>query len=566
MSAAPLSPASSGRALTPPAPEDGRAVEPALAAAVRAVAAGGRLEATLHDIVEAAVARADATYGALGVLSSDGRRVDRFVLAGMDAAARDAIGRLPEGNGILGLLVERPVPLRLDDLGSHPESVGFPPGHPPMASFLGVPVRVRDEVFGNLYLTEKRSGGAFTPADEEAVLALAAVAGLAIENARLAEAAERRRAWLQAATEVSTALLSGSDVDEVLHTLVRRAARLSGADGAALLVPREDDPAALTILAAAGPAAADLEGVRVPLDGTHVGRVHRSGTAELVDDVSAAPALGRHDAVAAELAAGTRSAVVVPLGETVGTLVCLRAVDREPFGADVLDALTAFAAQAALALELARSQRRERELQVRADRERIARDLHDHVVQRIYATALTLDRVARSLEDVDPYTARRVERSVDELDETITQIRSAIFELQDDPPAETLGRRLSDVVARVTEGADVACHVELHGDVDGLSGPLAHDLLAVVRELVSNVVRHAAATRLSVGVDGGADPGDDVVVVVADDGRGLPVTPLRRGLANLEERARRRGGRLATGSGPRGGTTVTWRVPRGDDG
>ncbi len=563
MSAPPARPASSGRALTPPVPGDGRDGEPALAAAVRAVAAGGRLEATLRDIVEAAVARADATYGAMGVLSPDGRRVDRFVIAGMDAVVRDGIGRPPEGAGILGLLVDHPVPLRLEDLGAHPASVGFPAGHPPMASFLGVPVRVRDEVFGNLYLTEKRAGGSFTAAAVAAALALAAVAGLAIENARLAEAAERRRAWLQAATEVSTALLSGGGLDDVLHTLVRRAAGLSDADGAALLVPRADDPGALTIVAAVG--ATDLEGVRVPLDDTHVGRVHRSGAPELVEDLRADPGPGRRADVAVELSAGARSAAVVPLGETVGTLTCLRATGREPFDADDLDGLTSFAAQAAVALELVHSQRRERELQVRADRERIARDLHDHVVQRIYATALTLDRVARSLEELDPYNARRVERSVDELDETMTQIRSAIFELHDDPPAETLGRRLSDVVARVTEGSGVDCSVRLRGDVDGLSGPLAHDLQAVVRELVSNVVRHAAATRVSVDLDGGRGPGDDVVAVVTDDGRGLPAVPARSGLANLEERARRRGGRLTvTGDGPRGGTTVTWRAPRRD--
>ncbi len=506
--------------------------------------------------------RADATYGAMGVLAPDGRRVDRFVIVGVDEGVREAVGRLPEGRGILGLLVDDPVPLRLDDLGMHPASVGFPPGHPPMTSFLGVPVRVRDEVFGNLYLAEKRSGGSFTAADEEAVLALAAVAGLAIENARLAEAAERRRAWLQAAAEVSTALLSGGVIDDVLDTLVRRAAELSGADGAALLVPRDDDPGALTIAAAAG--AADLEGVRVPLAGTHVGRVHLSGTAQLIEDVGIAPELGRHADVAVELAAGARSAAVVPLGPDIGTLVCLRAAGREAFDADGLDALTSFAAQAAVALELVHSQRRERELQVRADRERIARDLHDHVVQRIYATALTLDRVARSLEDVDPGSARRVARSVDELDETMTHIRSAIFALQDDRSAGTLGRRLADVVARVTEGSGVDCRVQLRDDVDGLPGPLAHDLQAVVRELVSNVVRHAGATRVSVAVDGGRAPGDDVVVVVADDGRGLPKVPRHSGLANLAERARRRGGRLTVTGGPGGGTTVTWRAPRAD--
>ncbi len=563
MSAPAAGPASSGRALTPPVPGDADAGEPALAAAVRAAAAGDTLEATLRGIVEAAVARADATYGALGVLSPDGRRVDRFVIVGMDADTEVAVGRPPEGAGILGLLVDQPVPLRLDDLGAHPASVGFPPGHPPMASFLGVPVRVGEEVFGNLYLTEKRSGGAFTAADEETVLALAAVAGLAIDNARLAEAAERRRAWVQAATEVSTALLSGRGLDEALHVLVRRVSDLSDADGAALFVPREGDAGGLTLMAAAGPASADLEGVRVPVADTHVGRVHRSGVAELLDDVRADPPLGRHAEVAVELSSGSRSAVVVPLGPAVGTLMCVRAPDREPFGAEVLDALAAFAAQAAVAIELARSQHRERRLQVQADRERIARDLHDHVVQRIYATALSLDRVARSLQEVDPYAARRVERSVDELDETISQIRSAIFELHDtESGPASLGRRVGDVVTRVTEGSGVVSRLELRGDVDGLAGALAHDLLAVTRELVSNVVRHAAAGRVTVTVDAGRGPGDEVAVVVADDGRGLPAVPVRSGLANLEERARRRGGRLAVAADA-SGTRVSWRVPRG---
>ncbi len=564
MSSPAARPASSGRALTPPVPED--AAEPALAAAVRAAAAGDTLEATLRGIVEAAVSRADATYGALGVLSRDGRRVARFVIVGMDPATQVAVGRLPQGAGILGLLVDRPVPLRLDDLGAHPASVGFPPGHPPMTSFLGVPVRVREEVFGNLYLTEKRSGGSFTADDEETVLALAAVAGLAIDNARSAEAAERRRAWVQAATEVSTALLSGRTLDEVLQMLVQRVGDLGDADGTALFVPSEGDPGSLTIIAADGPASADLEGVRVPVAGSHVGRVHRSGTAELVDDVRADPPLGRHAEVAVELSRGSRSAVVVPLGPSIGTLMCVRLAEREPFDPEVLDSLAALAAQAAVAIELARSQDRERRLQVQADRERIARDLHDHVVQRIYATALTLDRVARSLEEDDPYAARRVERSVDELDETISQIRSAIFELHDtESGPAALGRRVGDVVTRVTEGSGVACRVELRGDVDGLAGALGHDLLAVVRELVSNVVRHAGATDVAVTVDAGRRDGDDVVAVVADDGRGLPAVPVRSGLHNLEERARRRGGGLTVAAGA-DGTRVTWRVPRGGGG
>ncbi|MEX5720454.1 GAF domain-containing sensor histidine kinase [Geodermatophilus maliterrae] len=549
--------------MTPPGPEGApTAGEPALAAAVRAAAAGGRLEATLHGIVEAAVGAVDATYGALGVLTPDGRQLDRFVIVGLDESDPARIGQLPEGAGVLGLMVDHPAPLRLDDLGTHAGSVGFPLGHPPMHSLLGVPVCVRDAVFGHLYLTGKRTGGPFTDADEEAVLALAGAAGLAIENARLAESAERRRAWVQAATEVSTALLSGAEPDAVLATMVTRVAALSDADRAGVLVAQEGDAGALTIVAAAGPAAQDLEGVRVPLEHTHVGRVHRSGVGELVEDINDNPVLDRHAAVAVELIRDYRSAVIVPLGPSLGTIVCLRARDREPFDTEDLDALSAFAAQAAVALELARSQRRERRLQVQADRDRIARDLHDHVVQRLYATALALDRVGRALEDVDPYTAQRVERSVDELDATIAQIRSSIFGLRDGESAPAgLGRRLADVVRLGTEGSGVRPDLRLRGDLDGLPPTLTADLLAVVRELVSNVVRHAGATRVAVTVDVGEDPGAGVCLVVADDGRGLPAVTVRSGLANLAERAAWHGGRMSTVGGP-AGTEVTWTVPR----
>jgi two-component system, NarL family, sensor histidine kinase DevS len=547
----------SGRALTPPTPESR---PPALAAGVRAAAAGEHLEATLRSIVEAAVAHADASYGALGVLTRDGRRLDRFVIVGMDDRTREGIARLPAGEGILGLLVEHPRPLRLADLGAHPASVGFPPGHPPMQSFLGVPVCVRHAVFGHLYLTEKRTGGTFTEADEEAVQALAAVAGLAIENARLAESAERRRAWVQAATEVSTALLSGQDPQEVLLTVAERAVALSDADGGALLVAQEGDGEALTIVASAGRMAGELEGVRVPLEDTHVGRVHRSGIGELVEDIGADPVLGRHAEVAVELSRGARSAVLVPLGPSLGTLACLRRADREPFDAEVLEDLSAYAAQAALALELARSQRRERRLQVQADHDRIARDLHDHVVQRIYATALSLDRVGRALEDVDPYAALRVGRSVDELDATLQQIRSAIFGLHDDAAPAGLVTGLADTVRQVTEGSGVQPGLRLRGDLDGLPSGLATDLLAVVRELVTNVVRHAGASRVEVAVEAEDGAGSPVRVRVADDGGGLPEVTVRSGLANLAERAERRGGRLTAAGGP-AGTEVTWTVP-----
>ena len=535
---------------------------PGLAAAVLAAAAEDQLETTLHGIVAAAVEHVDASYGALGVLTADGGRLDRFVIVGMDDDDRERIDRLPKGQGILGLLVEEPTVLRLDDLGAHPAAVGFPPGHPPMRSFLGVPVRVRDAVFGNLYLTEKRTGGPFTVADVEAVEALAAVAGLAIENARLAERAERRRSWGQAGTEIATALLSGADPDEVLRSIAARVHSLTRADMLAVLQPSpDDDGESLTIVTAAGSHADDVEGVRLPMEGSHAGRAHRSGRATILEDIATQGLDGPRAAIARELARGYGPALLVPLGQCagLGLLAVLRRSGGEAFTSEDLDLLCGFATQASVALELALSQQRERRLQVQADRDRIARDLHDHVVQRIFATALSLDRVSRSLVDEQPEAAARLAASVDELDGTIAEIRAAIFELrqEDAVPTESLRRQLTDVVRQVTEGHSLRRDIRIRGGVDDLPRALAPDLLAVVRELVTNVVRHASASRVTVTVSAE----EEVRIVVSDDGGGLPEVTVRSGLANLADRAERRGGRLAISSGP-SGTEVAWTVPR----
>ena len=532
---------------------------PVLAAAVLAAAAGGQLETTLHGIVTAAVEHVDASFGALGVLTPDGRRLDRFVIVGMDQADRERIGRLPSGRGILGLLVDQPALLRLDDLSVHPDAVGLPTGHPPMRSFLGVPVRVREAVFGNLYLTEKRTGEPFTAADAEVAQALAAVAGLAIENARLAERAEIRRRWEQAGTKIVTALLSGTDPDGVLRSIAARVGELSGADTAAVLQPSPDDEGSLTIVAAAGRRADDVEGVRLPLVGTHIGQAQRSGQAMLIDDVSAFPGPDRAP-ISAELTTGYGPTLLVPLGQSsaLGWVAALRLAGAEPFAEEDLDLLSAFATQASVALELARAQQRERRLQVQADRDRIARDLHDHVVQRIFATALSLDRLSRSLEASHPEAAVRLAGSVDELDGTIAEIRAAIFELRQavDVAATSVRQQLTDVVRQVTEGHPLRRHVRARGAVDDLPGELVPDLVAVLRELVTNVVRHAGATRVTVTVtvDG------EVRVVVTDDGIGLPPVTVRSGLANLADRAERRGGRLTASAGSTG-TEVRWTVP-----
>jgi signal transduction histidine kinase len=503
----------------------------------------------------------DATYGAIGVLTADGRHLDHFVVVGMGDDDRERIGRLPTGRGLLGVLVEHPEVLRLDDLSAHPASVGFPPGHPPMGSFLGVPMRVRDAVFGHLYLTEKRTGGPFTEADATAVQALATVAGLAVEKARLAEFAEIRRAWVQAGTEAATTLLSGSEAVGVLRGVAAQVAELLSGDLTGVLLATPDDDQSLTIAAAVGPEAIDVEGVRVPVVDTHVGSVHRAAEAAVVADVAEDPVLGRHAEVAVEITERYGPAIIAPLGRgpCLGVICVLRAAGREQFDPALLEPFTSFSAQTAMALALARTQERERRLQVQADRDRIARDLHDHVVQRIFATALSLDRLSRSLETEHPDAAVRLSRSVDELDSTIAEIRAAIFELQEQdriPPA-TLRAQLAEVVRQVTEGRPLRRDVRVRGAVDDLPADLVLDVMAVVRELVTNVVRHASASRVTVTVH--AD--DTVRVVVSDDGVGLKPGSARSGLANLADRAERRSGRLTTVARAVG-TQVRWTVPR----
>jgi signal transduction histidine kinase len=532
----------------------------ALAAAVLAAAAQEPVEGTLRQVLQAAVDHVGARYGAIGVLTPDGRELDRFIVVGIGDDERARIGRLPTGRGVLGLLIDRPAVLRLDDLGAHPASAGFPPGHPPMRSFLGVPLRVGDAVFGNLYLTEKRTGGPFSAADAEKVHALAAVAGLAIENARLAEHAELRRAWVEAGTEAVTALLSGADATTTLRDAAAEVATLTGADLCGILVPTSDDDA-LAIVAAVGPGAADWEGVHVRLTGTHVGDVHRSGVATAVADIAATPLVARQAELNVEIGGPYGPALIVPLGSSppVGMIVALRARGSAPFDEALLNPLTGFASQTAVALTLTRTQARERRLQVQADRDRIARDLHDHVVQRIFATALSLDRLSRSLEGAHPAAAERLSRTVDDLDSTIAEIRAAIFELhqEDELRPASLRAQLSDVVRQVTEGHPLRRDMRLRGPVDDLPAELVPDLLAVVRELVTNVVRHAAASRVTVTLTVDAE----VRLVVTDDGVGLDPSTERSGLANLADRAERRGGRMS--AAPRtAGTQVRWAVPR----
>ncbi|MFW3172247.1 GAF domain-containing protein [Geodermatophilus sp. CPCC 206100] len=548
--------------MTPPGAEaPDPSLIPVLVAGVQTGASSDHLEATLESIVEAAVEQVGAAFGALGVLDATGTRIERFVVVGMDAADRERIGRLPTGGGVLGVLTRSPDVLRLDDLREHPASIGFPDGHPPMAGLLGLPVRVQDRVFANLYLTAKRTGRPFTDADERAARALVAVAGLAIANAQMVERAEHRRAWAKAGTDVATALLSGADPDTALRAIAQRVAALSSADATGVLLPSAGDgEEALTIAVAVGVDGEDVEGVRIPLAGTALGEAHRSGLPMILEDVHVQAATGPHAAVVDDLARQFGPMLTVPLSgrPALGTVVALRLRGREPFEPATLELASAFAGQAAVALELARTQLRERRLQVEADRDRIARDLHDHVVQRIFATGLALDGVSRSLQDTHPEVAARLAERVDELDGTIARIRSAIYELHEahDASPDAVRSQIADVVRSITGGHGIRPDVRLRGDIEELPRTLVPDVIAVVRELVTNVVRHARATRLTatVTVD------SELRVVVTDNGIGLPAVTVRSGLTNLADRAERYGGRLTTSAGP-SGTQVRWSVP-----
>ena len=518
--------------------------------AVLAVGSDLDLQTVLRRITEAASNLVDAKYAALGVIGDDGQ-LSQFITVGIDDELHARIGSLPRGKGILGLLIRDPHPLRLDDLGQDPATSGFPPHHPPMTTFLGVPIRVRDEVFGNLYLTEKRGGGSFDEEDESVVLALAAAAGVAIENARLYDAARRREGWLRASAEISSSLLGERDPDDVLQLVARRARELAHANTSFVALPVGEDH--LLVEVADGEGAAELLGTRLSRTSSPSGKVLQDGEPQLLVGVHAQDVLA---------ASPIGSALLVPLASR-GVLV-VTTVDGAPsLQPAVVGEMSAFAAQAAVGLEIAQRRRDAQRLVVFEDRDRIARDLHDLVIQRLFATGMQLESAARLIER--PEAATRVRRAVDDLDTTIREIRSTIYALQNEPTSSrpSLRSRLFDVIDAGTEQLGFAPAVRLAGLVDTAVPPeLGEHLQAVLREALSNAARHAGATRVEVVLE----VADSVQLVVRDDGRGLPEGDLRRsGLGNLADRAALAGGTFTATRRPEGGTELVWAAPLEDD-
>ncbi|MEZ0074632.1 GAF domain-containing protein [Planotetraspora sp. GP83] len=513
------------------------------------------LETVLRRIVETATSLVDAHYGALGVIGDQSTLV-QFIPVGLSEEEIARIEHWPRGLGLLGFLIKEPRPLRLGRMGDHPESYGLPPGHPPMEAFLGVPIRVRDEIFGNLYLTEKSGGGEFGEEDEAIVTALAIAAGVAIENARLYEETRRRETWLQASFEVTTSLLSGGSSQEVLTLMARRAREMTGGDVVTVLLPG-GDRSVLRAVVADGLAAAHMARVEVPLEGSLGGRAFTLGRPVMVADFAEA---GMPAAVAGHMPAGP--VVAVPIGAAGavrGVLSVCKRTGRMPFSEAESRMLHAFAGQAAVALELAESRRDAERLRLLEDRDRIAKDLHDVVIQRLFAVAMTLMSAVPLVER--PEATCRLRHATDELDETIRQIRSTVFALRS--PAEDTASTLRARIVELVDGAKAQLGflpgLRMDGQLDDEVPPeIAEQALAVLREALSNTARHAKACRADVRVEVG---GARLTLVVRDDGVGIPELGGRSGLRNLEERAVRLGGRFEVGSLEEGGTRLAWSVP-----
>ena len=526
--------------------------------AVVAIGSGLDLETSLTRIVQAATTLVDAKYGALGVLGGE-QRLARFITVGMTPEQIARIGPYPEGHGLLGELIRHPEPLRTEDLSKHPQSYGFPPNHPPMHSFLGVPIRVRTEVFGNLYMTEKEGGAPFDADDEAVLIALASAAGVAIDNARLYDESRRRQGQLEAANELTRGLLSGQPVDEVLNGFTRRVRALTQADLAVVGLPDAEGEDIL-VVAADGIGEEQMRGVALEIEDSLLGAVFKAGQTEIVADATADPR--SRSETAPEIALGP--AILVPLGgagEVRGVLAVVRAAGGVPFEESALSLVSDLAVQAAVALELADRRRDSELLSLYADRDRIGRDLHDLAIQRLFATSMSLQGAYKITQK--PAVAKRIATAITDLDDTIKVIRSTIFALHShglgDEDGQSVRAQVIEACERVAEQLGFNPSVRFTGPVDTLvPEETADHLVAVLREALSNAARHAQASKVDVEV---AADGAEVTLTVVDDGVGIPAKGRRSGLANLAERAGQLGGRFSAEPGDTGGTVLVWRVP-----
>ncbi len=512
------------------------------------------LDAILRRILDAAMTMTGGRFGAIGIWGTDGM-LSSFLHAGMDQRTEQLVGHLPVGKGVLGLLRDRIEPLRLQNLAAHPDAVGFPEHHPAMRAFLGMPILIRGEPFGSLYLADDRPERSFTQADEITARALASAASVAIDNARLFDQTRAAARWTSASREIMSAVLSDADShSRPLSLIAERARELTDAEQAIVLVPTDPDAPAgevdtLVVSAAVGRYVGEVLGQHIPVNGSTTGAVFRSGE-PLITHSFRRPIQSFTDV-------GERSAIVVPLRseqQAIGVLALARHAAQPGFDESNLDLVHDFAGHAAIALTIARARRDALELSMFADRERIARDLHDQVIQRVFAAGMDLQGVIARLRS--PELSGRLSHTVDELQAVISEIRATIFNLQH--PREAHGgfaKRIRNAFARLTEDRDVTTTLRMSGPTTVVEGALADHAEAVVVEALSNALRHSGADSISVEVA----IGDDLSIEVTDNGRGIPCENRRRsGLANLAHRAQEAGGDFTILSPADGGTRLIW--------
>ncbi|MGO4227569.1 GAF domain-containing protein [Arthrobacter sp. YAF34] len=520
--------------------------------AVVALAEDLSLDAVLERVVESACRLLHARFGAMGVIGPD-RALSHFITVGIDGELARQIGPLPTGHGVLGLLISAPRPLRLHDLRQHPESFGFPAHHPPMKSFLGVPVRVRDVVFGNLYLTEKEGGEDFTAEDEALAVALAAAAGVAIENARLYDDARRRARWLEASMDVSGLMLSldRDYTSEGLDPIAGRALQESASNLALLVATAVDGPGHV-VVGVAGERGPAFSGRSLRLESELLEGVLEGGEPVLIDDASE---------VVGEIDAGiTGPLLAVALstqGAHHGLLLLARNKDSSPYARTDVEMGAVFGSHVALALELSRVHRLREELLVFTDRDRIARDLHDLVIQRLFAAGLSVQSLTRFTKD--ELALERIRTITGELDEAIRSLRDTIYSLKSNTGVtELLSGRIRRVTRSSSKSMPTAPRLTITGPVDAVTPDKADNVVAVVSEGLSNAIRHSGADTISVSV---AVVKGRVTVVISDNGSGFAHPGKRNGLTNLEDRARMLDGECTITSAPDAGTSLEWSVP-----
>lgn len=533
--------------------------------AIVTMGAGLSIDDLLDRIVEVAQALAGAKYAALGVLAGAGeRRLRLFITQGLTTEEQILIGDLPSGHGLLGLLIDHPEPLRLRDITDHKSSYGFPPNHPPMGSFLGVPVRIGEKVFGNLYLTEKVDGDEFTVQDENIVVALAAAAGVAIENALLAEEAARRGRWLDARAEITSALMGDIDRTSALQLVADRAREVAGADVAWIVTGPAADR--LRVEVVSGPEIEADALKNAPLRESVAGQAIKDGVPRVVEDVGEATPPGGSATSVIDLS-DIGPGVLVPLGRTdpseemnaVGALALAWRRENAEQAQDVdLAVADSFAGQVAVAIRLAQSREERQRLAVYDDRDRIGRDLHDIVIQRLFVIGLGLQGGLNLAEN--PKLRSRLDQAVDDIDDTIRDLRRAVFELGTPDHSGDIQSQVTDLVNRAAESLKFRPSLVFDGPVRLRATPeMTQDVVAVLGEALSNTVRHAHATEVEVSLSAGSD----LVLRVRDDGRGVPADAVESGLTNMRRRAEEHGGRCTVEPATPKGTVVEWSVPLG---